>query len=312
MPFAISTFYQHALRHWVLSTFPREPSRGVDYLHPQGDPGLFGPDSVTWRIHGDFPGMLAGGLCALMLQTLHPRALAAVWDHSGFRHDLLGRLRRTTAFVGGTTYAPRQAAQALVERVRCIHAGIHGHTADGVPYAANDPELLTWVHVTEAYAFLQGFRRFGPVAVPAWAADAYFDEVRRIAEALGASHVPDSESAVHVYLHDIRQDLRFDARSREVLAVLHAIRLPVPLAGISRDVFMQAGASLLPRWAADMLGRTPMQGARARMAASVLRTLAPAFRAALRHGVAAQSCQRMGRDADSLHAFPPRAEKQVN
>ena len=90
------------IRHWVLSAFPRGQS-GIDYDHPPGDPGLFGPDSVTWRVHADFPGMLSGGLCALMLQTLHPLALAGVWDHSNFREDLVGRLRRTTNFVAGTT-----------------------------------------------------------------------------------------------------------------------------------------------------------------------------------------------------------------
>lgn len=104
------------IRHWVLSAFPRGQS-GIDYDHPAGDPGLFGPDSVTWRVHSDFPGMLAGGLCALMLQTMHPLALAGVWDHSNFRTDLVGRLRRTTNFVAGTTYASRPEAQKLIDRV---------------------------------------------------------------------------------------------------------------------------------------------------------------------------------------------------
>src|SRR5690606_11049679 len=85
------------IRRWVLGAFPRGQS-GIDYDQPAGDIGLFGPDSVTWRIHADFPGMLAGGLSSLMLQALHPRALAGVYDHSNFRDDLVGRLRRTTAF----------------------------------------------------------------------------------------------------------------------------------------------------------------------------------------------------------------------
>lgn len=296
-----------ALRAWVLRAFPRDPVHGVDYLAPVGDPGLFGPDSVTWRIHADFPGMLAGGLCALMLQTLHPRALAAIWDFSGFRGDLVGRLRRTTAFVGGTSYAPRGAALRMIERVRSIHAGIHGTTADGQPYAADDPDLLVWVHVTEAYAFLQGYRRYGPVAVPRWAADAYYDEVRRIAEALGARDVPASEHAVSAYLDRIRGRLRHDRRSREVLRVLQAIRLPVPMAGVSRELFVHAGADLLPSWAHSMLQRSKSMRARDRIAAGSLRLLAPAFRAALRDGVAAQSCRRMGLDPAILRHFPDRA-----
>nr|WP_293397609.1 oxygenase MpaB family protein [Nevskia sp.] len=76
------------LRNWVIGVFPRNAQLAIEYDQPLGDPGLFGPDSVTWRIHGDFPAMMAGGIGALMLQTLHPAALAGVWDHSNFRHDL--------------------------------------------------------------------------------------------------------------------------------------------------------------------------------------------------------------------------------
>lgn len=294
----------HVLRSWVRKAFPRDTENGVDYLVPAGDTGLFGPDTVTWRIHADFPGMLSGGLCALMLQTLHPRALAAIWDFSGFREDLVGRLRRTTAFVGGTSYAPGEAARAMIDRVRSIHAGIHGVTADGRPYAADEPELLVWVHVTEAFAFLQGYRRYGPAPVPDWAADAYYDEVRRIAEALGARDVPASEREVRAYLEEVRPQLVCDARSREVLDVLHRIRLPVPAAGLSRDLFLHAGAALLPDWANAMLDRGSSQRIRDRMAAGSLRMLAPAFRAALKDGVAAQSCRRMGVDPAILGHFP--------
>ncbi|MEE7546707.1 DUF2236 domain-containing protein, partial [Xanthomonas sp. Kuri4-1] len=220
------------IRRWVLDAFPRGHS-GIEYDRPLGDPGLFGPDSVTWRVHSEFPGMLAGGLCALMLQTLHPRALAGVYDHSNFRNDLVGRLRRTTNFVAGTTYAPRAEAEALIARVRAIHARIGGETADGQPYRADAPDLLTWVHVTEAYGFLQGCRRYCR-PVPAALADRYYDEARRVAEALGACDVPASEAAVDAYFARLQPQLRVDARSREVLAILAAIRLPVPAAGLSR------------------------------------------------------------------------------
>jgi hypothetical protein len=115
--------------------------------------------------------MLSGGLCALMLQTLHPRALAGVWDHSNFREDLVGRLRRTTAFVAGTTYAGRSEADRLIARVAAIHARVRGTLPDGRAYAADDPQLLTWVHATESYGFLQGYRRYCRDALPAGAAD---------------------------------------------------------------------------------------------------------------------------------------------
>ncbi|MBB3228315.1 uncharacterized protein (DUF2236 family) [Luteibacter sp. Sphag1AF] len=288
------------IRRWVLSAFPRDPDGGIDYDHPLGDAGLFGPQSVTWKIHGDFPGMLSGGLCALMLQTLHPQALAGVWDHSNFRDDLVGRLRRTTAFVGGTTYAATGDAQALIDRVLRIHAQVKGVTENNVPYAADDPDLLTWVHITEMSSFLSGYRRYCRDDLPPGAADAYFDETRRVAEALGARNVPRSEREVRDYFEAMVPRLAYTERSRIVLDVLSNITLPVPMAGLSRELFLGAGAALLPTWAADMLERTPRQRRGARVAAATLSGMAPLFRRALRDGVASRSCHRVGVSPEKL------------
>jgi len=287
------------VRSWVLHAFPRGQS-GIDYDEPLGDPGLFGPGTVTWRVHADFPGMLCGGLCALMLQLLHPRALAGVYEHSNFRQDLVGRLRRTTAFVAGTTYAGTAQARALIGRVRRIHAQVAGTLPDGRPYAASEPDLLAWVHVTEAYGFLQGYRRYCR-AVPPALADRYYDETRRVAEALGARDVPASEAAGAAYLDAMRPQLRLDARSREVLAVLCAMRLPVPLPGLSRELFLGAGAALLPDWAASMLGRG---GLRDRAAAAAMRRVAPLFRLALDDGPAVRACRRLGVTRAALGRWP--------
>lgn len=294
------------IRRWVLGAFPRGQS-GIDYDQPAGDIGLFGPDSVTWRIHADFPGMLAGGLSSLMLQALHPRALAGVYDHSNFRDDLVGRLRRTTAFVAGTTYAATAQAQQLIERVRGIHHHVRGRTADGVAYAADDPELLTWVHVTEAHGFLQGYRHYCQ-AVPEAIADRYYDEVRRVAEALGARQVPASQAQVRAYFAAMQPQLRFDARSREVMAVLARIRLPVPVAGLSRDLFLGAGAALLPAWAPPLLEYGARRRAQAALAATTLRGLAPLFRMALTDGVSARACARIPVPVERLRQWPATAQ----
>ncbi|SEI46970.1 oxygenase MpaB family protein [Frateuria terrea] len=292
------------IRRWVLGAFPRDPDGGLDYDHPAGDPGLFGPDSVTWRIHADFPGMLSGGLAALMMQTLHPLALAGVWDHSNFRGDLVGRLRRTTTFVGATTYAPCAAAERLIEHVRHVHGFVRGTAEDGTPYSADDPALLTWVHVTEAHSFLAGYRRFGQRDVPRAIADRYFDEVRRIAEALGARGVPASEAEVADYFATVRPQLACSDRSREVLHILAGVRLPVPLAGLSRDVFLHAGIALLPGWASDLLRHTPRQHRQARLAARALWSMGPAFRAALKDGIVSRACRRVGVEPEAMRRWP--------
>ncbi len=294
------------IRRWVLSAFPRETGGALDYDHPRGDPGLFGPDSVTWRIHADFPGMLAGGLAALMLQTLHPLALAGVWDHSNFRQDLVGRLRRTTHFVGATTYAPTEQALRLIERVRAIHQQVRGVSEEGTVYAADDPTLLTWVHVTEAYSFLAGYRRYAHHEVPGPIADRYYDESRRIAEALGARDVPGSEDQVLEYFSRVQPQLAYTARSREVLRILGEVRLPVPVAGLSRDLFLHAGAALLPQWATERLQHRPRQRRQARLAAQVLWSMAPAFRMALHDGIVSRACQRVEVPLERMRQWSPR------
>ena len=118
------------------------------------DPGLFGPDSVTWKLHNDFC-LLAGGLRALMLQTMHPLAMAGVADHSNYRTDPLGRLANTSAYVGTTVFGTTAEATAAVATVKRVHRRVVGVAPDGRPYDANDPHLLTWVHHTLVDSFLR-------------------------------------------------------------------------------------------------------------------------------------------------------------
>lgn len=291
---------RNQLRSWVIGVLKRDGGPLIDYDNPKGDPGLFGPDSVTWRIHGDFPSMMSGGICALMLQTLHPLALAGVWDHSSFRTDILGRLRRTTSFVGGTTYAPTAEAKQLIDKVRRIHAKVRGQAEDGTGYSADDPRLLTWVHTTESLCFLRGYLRYRNADLPLVMQDRYYAEVSRIAEALGAREVPKSVAEVETYFREVQGELAFGARSVEVLKVLANIKLPIPIAGVSRHLFLGAGAALLPDWAAERIKRSRVQRLRDRAAARGLHALGPVLRAALKDGIAARSCRRVGVDPLSV------------
>jgi uncharacterized protein (DUF2236 family) len=295
-----------AMRRGIQSLLSQGTGGSIDFDAPPGDPGLFGPDSVTWRIHSDFPAMMAGGVCALMLQTLHPLALAGVWDHSNFREDLLGRLRRTTAFVAGTTYAPRATAEALIARVSAIHQRVRGRLPDGRAYSAQDPELLTWVHVTEVSSFLAGYQRYKRANLPRGVCDRYYDEVARVAEALGAADVPRSQAQVQRYLRRVRAELEYSGRSAEVLNVLWHLRLPSAPASLFRDLFLASGAALLPDWAASMLRQRWVAQRRNAAAATALELIAPAIRAALADGVSARSCRRMGLEPGVLEQFAPR------
>jgi uncharacterized protein (DUF2236 family) len=265
---------------------------GVDYENPPGDPGLFGPNSVCWRVHGDFTSMLVGGISALLLQALHPLALAGVWDHSNFREDLLGRLRRTGQFISGTTFGSKADAQRLIERVRSIHLNVTGHATDGRPYAAFDPELLTWVHVAEVSSFLKAHLRYLNPSLSGEDQDRYYAEVALIAESLGARDVPRSRQQIAVYLQGIRSQLRCDERSQEVMRVLFSAPAPSALARPFGALMMQAGVELLPDWANAMLGLQQSPRQRQLIRFGVRRT-APVLRWAVRSGSAHRARRRM-------------------
>lgn len=285
---------QRRLRDAIIDILQRGGGTGIDYDAPLGDAGMFGPASVTWRIHADFPGMMAGGVAALMLQTLHPLALAGVWDHSTFRTDILGRLRRTTAFVAGTTYAPKSEAERLIAMVRNIHRKVRGVAPDGRRYSATNPALLTWVHCTEVASFLAGYEFYRGLRLPAAIKDHYYQETALVARALGARAVPASSAAMDAYFERIQSELEFSTRSQAVLDALAAIRLPIPLAASARGVFLGAGAALLPAWACQQLRFNALQRARHRAAALSLRQISPLLRAALSEGIAARACRRVG------------------
>jgi uncharacterized protein (DUF2236 family) len=156
-----------------------------------GDPGWFGPDSVTWRVHAD-TSMLVAGMTAFALQTLHPRAMAGVWDHSAFGGDFFGRTRRTGEFVQGVVYDPSAAAQRRCESLRRIHDRVVGETPDGRPYSAGDPDLLEWVHVTEYLAIASANRRFAANPMTRAELDTYVAEVARVGTAVGVVDPPRS------------------------------------------------------------------------------------------------------------------------
>jgi uncharacterized protein (DUF2236 family) len=264
----------------------------IDFENPKGDPGLFGPDSVSWQVHGDFTSMLIGGISALLLQALHPLALAGVWDHSNFRDDLLGRLRRTGQFISGTTYGSRADAEWLIDKVKTIHLKVSGTAPDGRAYAASDPTLLTWVHVAEVHSFLQAHLRYRNPQLSEADQDRYYAEIALIAERLGATQVPRSRAEVAAYLTAVRPELRCDKRSLEILRILLGAPAPSALAAPAAKLLMQAGIDLLPDWAQEMLGQQ-ISPARSRIIHAGVHSLAPVLRWAVRGGAIHRARRRL-------------------
>ncbi|MDE1183331.1 oxygenase MpaB family protein [Paraburkholderia sp.] len=265
----------------------------LDYSSPPGDPGLFGPDAVCWKVHADFTSMMAGGISALLLQALHPLALAGVWDHSTFRIDILGRLRRTATFIAGTTYGNRHDALALIERVRLIHLGVTGTALDGTPYRASDPSLLTWVHVAEVSSFMAAYLRYVNPALPEAEQDRYFAETASIAAQLGAPDVPRTRAAIDAYLLAMQPQLLASERTREVVKVLMNAQPPSALMRPAGTLMRHAGIDLLPDWAQTMLGFARFARLRHALVQPGVKTVAPVMRWALVNGVSKRARRRV-------------------
>ena len=223
---------------------------------PRRTDGMFGPKAVAWRVHGDVGSMMVGGISSLMLQMLHPAVLAGVWDHSNFRTDMQGRLRRTARFIALTTYGGRDEAEAVMARVRRIHDQVTGILPDGTPYAARDPALLAWVHVTETTSFLNAWRRYAEPTMSPADQDRYFAEMAQIAHALGAAPVPTDQAGARRLIESYRPRLRADARTREVRLLMMRPANQEPMTKPVQALANQAAVDLLPEWARRMHGVT--------------------------------------------------------
>jgi len=219
------------------------------------DPGLFGPDSVTWRVQSE-PVMWVAGLRALLLQAVHPAAMAGVIDHSDFRADPWGRLRRTADYVGTVAFGSTDEVEAAGARVRGVHAKIRGIDArTGRTYSARDPHLLRWVHCCEVESFLTVYQRSGGGLSPA-EVDAFYAEQTRAAAVVGIapSTVPASAAEMASYFRRMRPELVADTRA--LRAARYVLLPPMPgrmqLTTPARPAwFAVAGlaGALLPRWA---------------------------------------------------------------
>lgn len=247
---------------------------------PPSDDALFAKDTPIRTVHADLVGMMTGGIRGLMLQMLHPAALQGVLDHSNFREDMHGRLRRTARFIAVTTFGHRDDAMKAIDRVNRIHAKVGGNLPDGSAYQASNPRTLAWVHVVEAQSFLAGYIRHVRHDMPSADQDEYYRQFAVIGRALGADPVPETRNEAEAIFRELRTDLRPSPAAREVAQLVlsqHQEGTPPAL----QKMIGAESVAMLPDWARQMLRlRRPVLTALPARAATwgMGRTLRWAFR----------------------------------
>jgi uncharacterized protein (DUF2236 family) len=217
-------------------------------IHETPGPRWFSPGSPVQRVHGD-ASMFVGGLRALLLQSLHPLAMAGVAAHSGFRGDPWGRLQRTSTFIATTTFATVDDAQRAVDVVRAVHERVRGTAPDGRPYAASDPELLRWVHVAETQSFLVAHQQYGRRPLGPRGCDEYVAQAAEVGRRLGVQDVPTTRAELDDAVEGERPGLALTDAARDAARFL-LVEPPLPPA--VRPVYAGLAAAALaslPDWA---------------------------------------------------------------
>ena len=209
---------------------------------------------VARLVHGELPSMLVGGLGSLFFQMLHPLAMAGVADHSRYQDDPLGRLLQTANFINATTHGTKTQARAAIDRVLVVHEYVHGVSADGVAYDANDPHLLLWIHCAEISMFLSGYRRFGARRLSDDEADQYVAELMPLARDLGVTSPPSSVAELDAELLRFRHELRLIPEGAVARDFIAYGLMKSRLQRIVYRLFVLSAWALLPRWAQSTLG----------------------------------------------------------
>lgn len=267
-----------ALRNKVAGAEAEERSREI--WGAEG-PRWFTPADPIWRVHDD-AAMFVGGITALLVQMLHPGAMAGVGDFSGYKQDPWGRLQRTADYIAMTTFGTIANAEQSIAHVKRIHDRVRGTDAIGNPYWGSDPDLLLFVHDAEIDSFLRAYQAYGPTRLTPEQADTYVAQTATSAERLGVRTPPMSVRELHTQLRGFRRDLQITDSAREAC---HFVLHNPPVAGPARlgyGLLTGGAVALLPGFARRMLEISVGP----RMCAWVLRPAGKATVAAVRWGLA--------------------------
>ena len=231
-----------------------------------GDPGLCGPDSISWRVIGDVS-VFVGGIRALLIQAAHPEVVAGVDDHSRYRDDPLGRLSRTSFYVTSAAFGAMPEVEKAIALVNSAHQGVSGTSHRGRSYSASTPELAAWVHNSLTDSFLEAYQRFGG-RLSTEQADQFVVEQTKVGEMLGASPLPATAG-------ELREWISGHPALSPSPGMQSAIRFlqnpPIPAAQkAGYRILLNGAITTIPRKLTSVLGLTAVPGARVGSTAMVL------------------------------------------
>jgi uncharacterized protein (DUF2236 family) len=236
--------------------------------------------------------MMIGGISSLVLQALHPQALAGVWDHSSFRRDLKGRLGRTAYFIATTTYGSQAMAQEIIGKVNQIHRHVHGHDEFGKPYIATDPHLLAWVHLTETISFLEAYQNYRYPKLTKQEQDQYFKEMKSLGEMLGAQNLPDTLKGTQEAIESYFPELYYGERAKTIIQLLDDFPSNLQSKPFVK-LMSRAGFINLPNWAHAKIKKPIPSTLEKVLVNKSIDLVAIPVREALKDGVAAHSYRRV-------------------
>lgn len=274
--------------------------RRVDFSKPVGEPAFCAPDSVSWRVFKNPVTLFIGGVTAVLLEFAEPRVRSGVWDHSTFRADPVGRLRRTGLAAMTTVYGARSVAEGMIAGVVRMHGRVAGVTPSGAPYHANDPELLTWVQATAAFGFVEAYHRYA-YALTGAERDQFFSEGRVAAALYGAVNPPRSAGEFETLLAEMTPKFERSQIIFEFLDIMrNAKALPGP-AMLAQGLLVRAAVEATPKSVRTILGLDAGYSLRPLERHVVKRMARRAERLVLRTAPPAQASVRMGLSADALY-----------